>query len=383
MSELLAAAGRFPPEPYRLAEPERLITPALLIYEEAVEANIAATLALVGGPGRWRPHVKTAKLAWTMSRMLAHGVRQFKCATSLELETLCALGAPDVLLAFPAVGAAARRVRAIAAAHPGTRVAVLIDHPAQVDAWRDSPVACFLDVNPGMHRTGAPAEAEPLVALARAARAAGLPVAGLHWYDGHLGGVAAEEREAAAHRGYDRLLALAAALGAAGVPVAELITSGTPAMPHAVTYPGFRNGPFTHRVSPGTVVYSDLMVLGTLDPAIGYRPAALVLAAVVSHPRPGRLTCDAGNKAVAADQGVPTCGVLGRPAWRPAGPSEEHQPIDLPEGEAPPPVGSYLYLVPRHVCPTVNNFDRALLVAADGSVRVEPVTARGHEGPLG
>jgi hypothetical protein len=38
--------------------------------------------------------------------------------------------------------------------------------------------------------------------------------------------------------------------------------------------------------------------------------------------------------------------------------------------------------VPRHVCPTVNNFDQALFVV-DGRIRaMEPVTARGHEAPL-
>jgi hypothetical protein len=45
-------------------------------------------------------------------------------------------------------------------------------------------------------------------------------------------------------------------------------------------------------------------------------------------------------------------------------------------------VGEVLYLIPRHVCPTVNNFDRALLVR-DGEVEsVESVSARGREAPL-
>jgi hypothetical protein len=45
-------------------------------------------------------------------------------------------------------------------------------------------------------------------------------------------------------------------------------------------------------------------------------------------------------------------------------------------------VGEALYLIPRHVCPTVNNFDCALL-ARDGEVEsVESVSARGREAPL-
>jgi hypothetical protein len=47
-----------------------------------------------------------------------------------------------------------------------------------------------------------------------------------------------------------------------------------------------------------------------------------------------------------------------------------------------PEVGEALYLLPRHVCPTVNNFDRALLVRNGQIEAVEKVTARGHEAPL-
>ncbi|MEI7772090.1 MAG: alanine racemase, partial [Chloroflexales bacterium] len=303
----------------------------------------------------------------------------FKCATTRELETLCALGAPDVLLAFPVVGANARRVIALAAAHPATRVSALVEDPAQIAQWRGSPVAVFIDLNPGMDRTGVGADAGAVQALARAILDAGLSLAGLHWYDGQIGGAPHEERESIAHRGYDRLLQIVAALARAGVAVPEVITSGTPAMTHALSHPGLVDAGFTHRISPGTPVYGDLSSLADLPAEWGYRPAALVLAAVVSRPRPGRATCDAGNKSVGADAGVPTCAVIGHPDWVPARPSEEHLPIDLPPRAAPPALGAQLYLLPRHICPTINNFDAAVIVAGGRALRMEPVTARGHE----
>lgn len=380
MSTALAPSARFALDAYQIAVPDELLTPALLVYPDAVDANIAVTVGLLGGRAdRWRPHIKTVKLAWVMGRLLAAGVTRFKCATTLELATLCELGAPDALLAFPVVGANARRARDLAAAYPATRVSVLVDHPAQLAQWRGGRVAVFLDLNPGMDRTGATPAEEVAVALARAAAGAGLPLAGVHWYDGHLGGVPLLERYAVAHSGYDRLLELVAALEAAGVPVPEVITSGTPAFPCAIDYAPLVAGAFTHTVSPGTLTFGDLMCLGDLPAAWGYRPAALVLAAVVSAPRAGRVTCDGGHKAVSADAGVPTCAVLGHPDWVPAKPSEEHLPIDLPTGAAPPPIGSHLYLLPRHICPTVNNFDGAALVAGGRVLRMEPVSARGHE----
>jgi hypothetical protein len=39
-------------------------------------------------------------------------------------------------------------------------------------------------------------------------------------------------------------------------------------------------------------------------------------------------------------------------------------------------------LIPRHICPSVNNFDEALIVESNRIVSVEKVTARGHESPL-
>jgi hypothetical protein len=57
-------------------------------------------------------------------------------------------------------------------------------------------------------------------------------------------------------------------------------------------------------------------------------------------------------------------------------------PLTVEEPTANVKVGEPLYLLPRHVCPTVNNFDCALLVA-DGRVQsVEKVSARGREAPL-
>ncbi len=113
----------------------------------------------------------------------------------------------------------------------------------------------------------------------------------------------------------------------------------------------------------------------------GYKPAALVVSTVVSHPKSNYVTCDAGHKSVSADAGIPTCEVAGRPDLRPLKPSEEHLPIEVLGGERPA-IGEALYLIPRHVCPTVNNFDDALIVVANRVTAVERVTARGHESPM-
>jgi D-serine deaminase-like pyridoxal phosphate-dependent protein len=103
---------------------------------------------------------------------------------------------------------------------------------------------------------------------------------------------------------------------------------------------------------------------------------------VVSHPRAGIVTCDAGHKTVSADAGVPTCVVVGHPELTPLTPSEEHLPLAVAEGAAGPQIGDALFLLPRHICTTVNNFDDALLVRNGKVEGVEKVSARGREAPL-
>lgn len=369
---------------YRVSAAEDVLTPALLLYPEIVASNIQRTLDLLGGDAnRWRVHIKTAKLAYTLRMLVERGVRNFKCATTLELLVACQSGAQDVLFAHPAVGANARRVKEIAGQFPQVRVSVLAENEAQIGQWRGSRVGIFLDMNPGMDRTGIEqSHSDKVVELVRAIGSLGLEFRGLHYYDGHCGSLEQGERTAAAHAGYERLLKVVSEIERSGMAVPEVITAGTPTFPCSLSFAGFRAGNFLHRVSPGTVVYCDATTMTQLPSEYGYRPAALVLTRVVSHPRAGVITCDAGHKSVSADAGVPTCVVVGHAELTPLSPSEEHLPMAVQAGAAGPQVGEPLYLLPRHVCPTVNNFDCALLVQ-DGEVKsVEKVSARGRESPL-
>ena len=363
---------------YEVNDSRALSTPSLLIYGEMVDANLSAALRLMGGNAdRWRPHLKTAKLGYTMERLVAHGVKTAKCATTLELVTALDAGMEDVLIAFPLMGRNAARVKEVAEARPDRRIATLVESTDQLEEWRGSAVGVFVDLNPGMDRTGmAEDHFEDVCGLIGEVQKAGLRFCGLHHYDGHIKNADPAAR-AAAHAGYARLVDLIGYLGRSGIEVREVITSGTPAMPHALNFTPFREGGFVHRVSPGTIVYNDRNSLREL-PDYGFVPAALVLSMVVSRPLAGRVTCDAGHKAVSADAGVPTCDVMGWPGLVGLQPSEEHLPLEVRRG-ATPARGDLLYLLPAHVCPTVNNFSKAVLVRGGKVEDVVPVTARGRE----
>ena len=189
---------------YELRDPSAILTPALLVYPEFVDANIETTLRVMGGDAnRWRPHLKTAKMPWVVRRLLDRGVNHFKCATTRELAVILESGGPDVLIAYPMVGANARRVVAIARQHPRARISVLVENAAQAAFWKEAPVNVFLDVNPGMDRTGIVEDAVDVVV--GLARTTGDQFRGIHYYDGH---VSSPDPLARQKQGFSRLCAL-------------------------------------------------------------------------------------------------------------------------------------------------------------------------------
>ena len=357
-----------------------LQTPVLAIYPDLVRHNIDRMIDVLShDPNRWRPHLKTAKLGCVMRMLVEAGVKTAKCATTLELLAACQAGFQDVLVAYPHMGRNAERVAAIAALYPEVRVSAMVESKDQIRDWVDTPVDLFIDLNTGMNRTGMEGNAQAVMKLAGDIRAASLRFRGLHFYDGHSTEPDLPERTKRANVRYHELLDLIFDIELSGTRVAEVITSGTPALPCAVACRELWNASFTHQVSPGTVVYNDASSLTQLPAEYGFRPAVMVISQVVSHPKPDVVTCDAGHKSVSVDSGVPNCLVLGNDALLPLKPSEEHLPLAVQLSASPPPLGSMLYLLPRHVCPTVNNFDVAAIVKEGVVVGMERVTARGHE----
>jgi D-serine deaminase-like pyridoxal phosphate-dependent protein len=352
--------------------PEDLQTPTLLIDLDAVRHNLATMRHYLDGRvERWRPHVKTCKVPEVLTMLVQEGVRRFKVATTRECEVLLAAAGRarvDVLFAMAQHGANLERVSALARKHGRHAFAMLSESPEHARALGELELGVFVDLDPGYHRTGIPLRDRERIDAVLAA--AGPALRGLHCYDGHLHDGSAAERAAAARAVYAEFVALARALPQPG----ELVTSGTPTFPVALGYEPLQH--FDHTVSPGTVVYWDArsQELGIE----GFACAVQVQARVISQPTRDRVTLDAGSKALDAAAGDPCAVALGPWHLRALTPSEEHLPMVVERGEAPP-LGALLRLVPRHVCPTVNLADEAALLTDGKLLRVVPVRARGHE----
>jgi len=358
-----------------------LATPALVIDLDAVDHNIAALVRRCGGnTKRWRPHVKTVKQAVILRHLFAQGVLSCKCATLDELELVLTTAAAaavqvDVLIAYALHEGAFRAAVGLAKAHPTSRVAFLADSPAHarnMQSWlgdNSQRWPLFLDVDVGMHRTGTFAARWRVHAAALAEQLSGFEIAGLHGYDGHLRADQAAEASAA----YDELCALAQAIIAAGVPIPEVLTSGSNTYAIALDHAGLGDGTWHHSICPGTIVLNDLRcAAATTD--LDLQQAAFVATRVISRDGVRRITVDAGSKALSPDRPPPACRVLGWPELMPQGASEEHLPMEV-GGLTTPALGQLLWLVPDHVCTTVNLYNVALLVSGQDIVGESPIAS--------
>lgn len=363
---------------YHIVDTHKMPTPALVVYRHIVEENIRRIGEILGGYGGLRAHIKTHKMSRVVQMEMEAGIDKFKCATPREAAMLAAAGITDILIAYPVVGAAVERVVSLRRSYPGIDLRVTADDAGALVALSDAcdddiTLGVMVDLNTGMDRTGAP-PGEAALALAKTiADLPGLTFDGLHVYDGHVVGVPDPEiRRQTALESVEKAVATRRLIEKEGVGVKTLVASGSPGFEFTAGVPG------VDEVSPGTWVFWD-NGYNTLNPG-RFRFAALVLSSVISTPGPDLITLDAGSKAVAPDTPEPHFRALNLPenvefVLR----NEEHQVLRLPPGTPRPAVGDLCYLVPYHICTTVNLYDEACIINDHGAfVETWPVDARGH-----
>ncbi len=336
---------------YKVADPDALETPAMLVFESLVDHNISALCELAGGGQNLRVHVKTHKSAAITRKKLEAGIAGFKCATLKELEMVLEEGAGEAILSYPMVQE--RKVERFAqagAAHPEAHVYAIVstrqhvDVLARVAGQRQQLLRVMLDLDMGMHRTGAALD-ESAEALYQAVDDHEyLQAAGFHMYDGHEHLEDPAEREAAARRHIDAARALKDRLEAAGRPVPHMVAGSTFSFPYYARAEGMQG-------SPGACIYWDA-TYGSNMPDMPFRWAALVLTQVVDrYPGQETITTDLGYKAIAGDPPLERrARLVGQEEAQLVLQNEEHGIFHWP-GELPE-VGSYLLALPGHVCPT-------------------------------
>jgi 3-hydroxy-D-aspartate aldolase len=149
--------------------------------------------------------------------------------------------------------------------------------------------------------------------------------------------------------------------------------TGTYNLQHLV--PGFTD------VQVGSYIFMDMqyLAIGSEDGNPVYNdfaPSLTVLATVVNNRFPGRLTTDAGAKALTLN--TPRAGVIGEPGMDYNAGSDEFGSITFKESNKTWKMGDRMEVIVPHCDPVVNLYDYIYGIRKDRVEVVWPVAARGH-----
>ena len=358
-----------------------LDTPALLVDIDKLRHNIDDMARFAADEGiQLRPHAKTHKTPQIGKLQLEAGAVGLTVAKLSEAEVFIDAGCGDILVAYPLVGE--RNHRRLIQLMRRAQISTTLDHPEIAEALSRAMSAANLElpvlveVDTGLRRCGVlPGAPARDLALA-VARLPGLRFAGILTHEGHaqLAGAPDAVRETGLSAG-EMMAATAELIRKSGLEVETISVGLTATAKITATVAGVTE------TRPGIYVFYDRseVLHQVVD---SERCAATVLATVATRPTPERIILDAGTKALTSDRaGVspPTAGhgiVLGHPDWQLNSLSEEHGATIVPFDD-PVRIGERVQIIPNHICPVVNLFDKMRVKRGDEVIDEWRVAARG------
>ena len=343
---------------FEIENAETLDTPALIFYKERIVHNIEHAMGWVNGDvTRLRPHIKTFKNKEILELYKNAGITKVKTATITETELAASAGMPDVLLAYQPHNQKLNRLVELIKKYPDTKFSTLVDNLETAYLFNQKAIEnnlgldFFVDVNVGMNRTGF-SDFEQLETFSRELRCyKKINFRGFHVYDGHLKNKDWKERTKDCATYFQILEEIKNKIGKDNL---EIVAGGSN------TFPFYAKQ--TDAVcSPGTFVLWDDNYSESL-PEQKFLPAAVLVAQVVSIPKLNHICIDIGSKKVSSEHTLDKrLRVLNYEKLKPISQSEEHFVFEHSEN-IKIPVGSIIYAMPFHICPTVALYKKAHVV---------------------
>jgi D-serine deaminase-like pyridoxal phosphate-dependent protein len=349
---------------YRISNPDKVNSPALLVYPDRIESNIRKMISIAGDPDLLRPHVKTHKVPEIVRLQIKYGINKFKCATIAEAEMTAGCGAKDILLAYQPVGPNIRRFFGLKNKFPGTKISCIADceniirELSETAVMNNMETSVWLDINNGMNRTGVTPGTEAAKLYKMISSLPMLHAEGLHVYDGHIHESDPEIRRKICNDSFKPVTSLMDELKRSGFGIIQVIAGGSPTFPiHAG-----RGGVET---SPGTTILWDYGYSQSFTD-MDFLHSAVLLTRVVSKPGKDLICIDLGHKAVASEMPQPRIKLPEVENYDIISHNEEHMVIRTAEA-GKMKVGDVLYGIPYHICPTVDRHDKVSVIR-DGKV---------------
>ncbi len=358
-----------------------LDTPALCVDLDKLEQNISRMQrALVANKLGSRPHAKTHKCAAIAVLQMAAGALGICTAKLSEAEALAAQGLDRICMTTGNLAAGKiRRAMQLRKRTPQFIQAVDYEpnaHDLNAAAKEAGIVAdVVIDIAVGT-RSGIPSGHDALALATLVDRLPHLKLRGVLSYDGgaqHITGFA--ERKRRALENIEGNAATFEAMKRAGLSTEIFSGGGTGTYNIQHLVPGFTD------VQVGSYLFMDMqyLAIGGEDGNPVYSDFAsslTVLGTIVNNRFPGRLTTDAGAKALTLN--LPRPGVVGEPGMDYNPGSDEFGTITFKDASKTYKMGDRLEMIVPHCDPVVNLYDYIYGIRKDRVETVWPITARGH-----
>ncbi len=354
---------------------ERLDTPALVVDLNSMERNVELTHSFFrDSPAKARPHVTAHKCpAIAQIQMAAGGtVGGIGVSRMGEAEVFANAGFTDILVSGEIVTRS--KINRLCSLARRSKATVAVDNPKNVTDLSEAAQAsgviinALVDVNTGLDRCGVEPGQAALDLAKEIVRAPGLHFAGLMTYEGAILREDYRDLVSESKKVVQLVLDTREVLEKAGLEAETVSVGGT----HNYEIVGAMDG-----ITEVQVGSYPLMDYSYCQYRTHFRPAARVLATVVSRPTEGSAVVDAGHKAIGPDKGLPV--LDGVPGARLTRLSAEHGIVEM-EGEAQGDmdVGTKVWLIPwdLELCVNQYNYFHAI---QDGKLdAVWEIAARGR-----
>lgn len=362
---------------------EIIDTPSLIIDEEIVLDNIKNTQALADSKGvLLRPHIKTHRMPYFAKLQMKYGATGIACAKIGEAEVMANHGIQDIFIANEIVGILKyKRLKALRPLVKKLRIGIdnttQVDQIEQVFSTEKEPLEVLIEYEVGENRSGVIEDTDLIHLVKYTLKKKHIIIKGIFSHEGHTYKAANRiECISLAENAYRRTLHAADLMRNMGVEVETISVGATPSI---------LNGAFTEGITElriGTYIFFDVGQASAIEDFS--HCAATVLATVISKPNKERVVIDAGAKAlVSQNRNIGICATNGFGRIKNfenvtiAALFDEHGVIINKAFNEQVKIGDKVEVIPSHICPTVNLYDKAILIKNNDIVRTIDIACRG------
>jgi len=375
---------------------EELDTPELLVDLEVLKKNISKMQELADSADvNLRPMTKTHKIPIIANMQIEAGSHGIQTAKLEEAEVMADAGIKDIFISNEILGE--KKIERLVDLAKKATITIAVDSYygaaaiSKIAEKHGLKIRTLIAIDVGNERSGV-LPGEPALQLAKAVKGLqGVDLKGIYTHEGNVYTAKNQkELEKMSLKAAEDMVNTAKLLNSKGIRVEVVSIGSTPGVKYNATYPGITE------VRPGAYIFNDI---SQIDYGFcGLEECAVsILVTIISKPAPNRVLCDAGSKeifppvcwmrfkngSVLLDWAKVEIGRIVDLNHRPLRGvtlekiHEEYGFITLGDNSSELNIGDKIEIIPYHVCPNLNLWDR-ITVVENGEIRASwPILARG------